>query len=99
MSKVRLWIYVGVISFSVSVYSQINSDDLNSGLRLNHEKKYNEAILALSQNPRPHGCKKLTDKGGYRIRVGNYRILYTVDDKAKAVVVYRIKIRGEATYK
>ena len=58
-----------------------------------------EAILTLSQNPRPHGCKKLTDKEGYRIRVGNYRILYTVDDKAKAVVVYRIKIRGEATYK
>src|SRR3989338_9491306 len=44
MSKVRLWIYVGVIFFSVSVYSQINSDDLNSGLRLNQEKKYREAI-------------------------------------------------------
>lgn len=58
-----------------------------------------KAILALAQNPRPHGCKKLTDKEGYRIRVGNYRILYTIDDKTKIVVIYRIKIRSEATYK
>ena len=49
MSKVRLWIYGGVIFFAVSVYSQINSDDLNSGLRLNHEKKYNEAILLFNK--------------------------------------------------
>ena len=70
-----------------------------SGIPSAFQANIDEAILALSQNPRPHGCKKLTDKGGYRIRVGNYRILYTVDDKAKAVVVYRIKIHGEATYK
>jgi mRNA interferase RelE/StbE len=58
-----------------------------------------KTILSLSQNPRPHGCKKLTGREGYRIRVGNYRILYTIDDKAKIVVIYRIKIRGESTYK
>jgi mRNA interferase RelE/StbE len=62
-------------------------------------KNLDEAILSLSQNPRPYRCKKLTDKEGYRIRVGDYRILYTVDDKVKMVVIYRIKIRGEATYK
>ncbi len=58
-----------------------------------------KAILNLSQNPRPHGCKKLTDKEGYRIRVADYRILYTIDDRLKMVVVYRIKIRGKDTYK
>ncbi|MBI3354552.1 MAG: type II toxin-antitoxin system RelE/ParE family toxin [Nitrospirae bacterium] len=58
-----------------------------------------KAILSLAQNPRPHGCKKLTDKEGYRIRVGNYRILYTIDDKANIVVVYRIKIKGKSTYR
>lgn len=46
-----------------------------SFLRENIDK----AILDLSHNPRPHGCKKLTDKEGYRIRIGNYRILYTID--------------------
>ncbi|MBI5748692.1 MAG: type II toxin-antitoxin system RelE/ParE family toxin [Nitrospinae bacterium] len=58
-----------------------------------------KAILSLSQNPRPHGCKKLTGREGYRVRVSNYLILYTIDDKTKVVVIYRIKIRGESTYK
>ncbi len=58
-----------------------------------------KTILFLAQNPRPHGCKKLTDKEGYRIRVGNYRILYTIDDKARIVIIYRIKIKGKSTYK
>ena len=58
-----------------------------------------KAILTLTHNPRPGGCKKLTNKEGYRIRIGNYRVLYTVDDKERAVTIYRIKIRGEATYK
>jgi len=56
-------------------------------------------ILSLAANPRPHAAKKLTEKEGYRIRSGNYRILYTIDDKAKIVVVYRIKIKGKSTYK
>jgi mRNA interferase RelE/StbE len=58
-----------------------------------------KAILALSSDPRPRNAKKLTDKEGYRIRLGDYRILYTIDDEAKVVVIYRIKIRGESTYK
>ncbi len=58
-----------------------------------------KAILSLSPNPRPRNSKKLTEKEGYRIRAGNYRILYTIDDEAKTVVVYRIKIKGKSTYK
>lgn len=53
----------------------------------------------MTDNPRPYGSKKLTEKEGYRIRVGDYRILYTIDDEAKVIVVYRIKIKGKATYK
>ena len=56
-------------------------------------------ILSLASAPRPHGCKKLTEKEGYRIRVGNYRILYMIDDAAKVVVVYRIKIKGKSAYR
>lgn len=45
-------------------------------------------IEGLKTNPRPHGCKKLTDYGGaYRLRHGNYRIIYTVHDKELVVVV------------
>jgi mRNA interferase RelE/StbE len=65
--------------------------------------KYRQAIdkeiLALASNPRPEGSKKLTEKEGYRFRIGNYRILYTIDDSAKVIVVYRIKIKGKSTYR
>ena len=38
------------------------------------------AIAALAQNPRPRGFKKLKGRDGYRIRVGNYRIIYDIFD-------------------
>ena len=57
--------------------------------------RIDKALQALSGNPRPAGCTKLTAKEGYRIRVGNYRILYTIDDQARTIVVYRIKHRRE----
>ena len=53
-------------------------------------------ILSLSENPRPFGCKKLTADEGYRIRSGDFRILYRVDDNAKEVIIYRVKHRREA---
>lgn len=54
-------------------------------------------IESLGQNPRPHGCKKLS--GGqnlWRIRVGNYRVLYRIDDSGKAVDVVAVRHRREA---
>lgn len=53
-------------------------------------------IIALKENPRPHGCLKLTAEQGYRIRSGSYRIIYRIDDKKREIFVYRIKHRKEA---
>ncbi|GGH15953.1 type II toxin-antitoxin system RelE family toxin [Mucilaginibacter phyllosphaerae] len=39
-----------------------------------------DAIASLGQAPRPQGYKKLTGREGYRIRVGNYRIIYNIID-------------------
>jgi len=64
-----------------------------------HRASIDKIIISLSTNPRPQGFRKLTAKEGYRTRAGNYRILYTVDDETNTVVIYRIKIRGKATYK
>ena len=53
-------------------------------------------LEALELEPRPTGCKKL--KGGrdeWRIRVGDYRIVYVVDDVKLRVSVTRIRHRGE----
>jgi len=37
-------------------------------------------IKALEENPRPHGCEKLTGQERYRLRQGRYRIVYSVQD-------------------
>lgn len=55
-----------------------------------------EKLLSLQNNPRPHGCLKLTAKEGYRLRSGEYRILYRIDDKKKCLFIYRIKHRRES---
>ena len=53
-------------------------------------------IEALAEDPRPPGCAKLTGlKDTYRVRVGDYRILYEVHDRLVLVVVVRIGHRRD----
>ena len=53
-------------------------------------------IKTLSENPRPSGCRKLTgSKNDWRIRISDYRIIYEIDEKAKAVRIMRIRHRRE----
>ncbi len=49
-----------------------------------------EKIGALSENPRPHDCKKLSAQEKYRIRCGSYRILYSIEDDI--LIVYVVKV-------
>ncbi|MBI4562631.1 MAG: type II toxin-antitoxin system RelE/ParE family toxin [Candidatus Rokubacteria bacterium] len=56
------------------------------------------AIFHLRENPRPPGTEKLTGQAAYRIRISNFRILYTVDDKAKEVRIEAVRKRDERTY-
>lgn len=54
-------------------------------------------IKALAENPRPAGCRKLvSSERDWRIRVGDYRVVYEIDDEANAVRVMRVKRRQEA---
>lgn len=53
-------------------------------------------IAALADEPRPHGCEKLTGQGDrYRVRQGRYRIVYGVDDSVLRVDVVKIGHRKE----
>jgi mRNA interferase RelE/StbE len=52
-------------------------------------------IKALGNDPCPPGSIKLTAEEGYRLRSGQYRVIYRIDDGAKIVYVYRIKHRRE----
>jgi len=53
------------------------------------------SIRQLKTNPRPYGVKKLIGGIGWRIRIRDYRILYTIEDKQKLITIYRVKHRRE----
>jgi len=53
-------------------------------------------VEALAENPRPHGARKIEgEETAYRVRVGDYRIVYEVHDRALIVVVMNIGHRRE----
>lgn len=54
-------------------------------------------IDSLADQPRPAGCKKLQgSENEYRIRIGNYRIIYTVEDVIKIVTIIKVADRKDA---
>ena len=56
-----------------------------------------ERIQALSENPRSHGCRKIQGPSQlWRIRVGEYRVIYQIDDKDRIVDIIVIRHRSEA---
>lgn len=52
-------------------------------------------LIALADDPHPPGAEKLAGLEAFRIRVGDYRVVYEVDDSARVVVVTRIRHRRE----
>ena len=52
-------------------------------------------IKALGDNPRPSGCEKLTGQERYRLRQGQYRIVYSIQDKALTIWIVKIGHRKE----
>ena len=64
-------------------------------LQANTRNRIIKHLLTLEKNPRPSGIKKLQGEESYRLRVGDYRVLYTVDDKVKQVVILAIGHRRE----
>jgi len=55
------------------------------------------AFHALEANPRPHGCKKLVDENDlWRLRIGDYRVIYSIDDDRNVVEVRAVRHRSHA---
>ena len=54
------------------------------------------AIRALANNPRPPGCRKLAGtKNDWRVRVGDYRVVYEIADQHRVVRINRVRHRRE----
>lgn len=53
-------------------------------------------ILALSDNPRPARCEKLAgSRDRYRVRIGRYRVVYSISDRDRTVLVVRVADRKD----
>lgn len=53
-------------------------------------------IEALAENPRPHGCIKLEGEDNlWRIRSGDYRVVYEINDPLQVITIFRIRHRRE----
>jgi mRNA interferase RelE/StbE len=84
-----------VVKYSLEIKqsAQKELDALDDGLFSRIDRK----ILALADNPRPAGCKKLKGyKDQWRVRVGDWRVLYIIDDAQKMVAITRVAHRREA---
>jgi mRNA interferase RelE/StbE len=54
-----------------------------------------EKIFSLAENPRPPGCKKLTASESWRIRVGDYRVIYNISDTVLLIIIIDVGNRKE----
>jgi mRNA interferase RelE/StbE len=52
-------------------------------------------IITLAGNPRPPGCEKLSTQEEYRVRQGHYRVVYSIADAEKTVLVVKVAHRRE----
>ena len=66
------------------------------GLPAKMHDKIIEALLSLRDDPFPRSAKKLHGRQGARIRVGNYRVLYVVDERERKIEVISVADRKEA---
>ena len=58
-------------------------------------ERVRDAIFALGGEPRPAGCLKLAGRDGWRIRAGDYRVLYEIDDRSQVVTILHIGHRRD----
>lgn len=58
-----------------------------------------ERILSLEDEPRPQGCEKLSAQERFRIRQGDYRVVYSIDDARRTVEIFKVGHRSEVYQK
>jgi mRNA interferase RelE/StbE len=67
-------------------------------LKIIPEKDYRKIIASinkLSVEPRPSGCKKLKGRKAYRIRQGNYRVIYEINDTGLTIIIVDVADRKD----
>jgi mRNA interferase RelE/StbE len=82
----------------MAVYSIFFKDSVRKDLDSipnNYLQRIMELIGTLADNPRPVGCEKLSGQEKYRIRQGDYRIIYSIQDAQLTIWVVKVGHRRE----
>lgn len=78
-----------IVELSLSAQKQFNN------LPNSMAERVQAKLLELEENPRPMGCKKLKGRPAYRIRIGDYRAIYTINDNILTVIIIKIGHRRD----
>jgi mRNA interferase RelE/StbE len=81
------------VTYSISILRRAQKE--LSRLPSSPYEQVRDAIRALSFNPRPLGCEKLVARQGWRLKIGDYRVIYEIDDKGKALEILHIGHRRD----
>lgn len=79
-----------------SVYTSRAADRQLEKLPAQERERMEQAIYDLGDDPYPSGAVKVQGSSGYRIRRGDYRAIYEVDEQAREVTVTKVAHRREA---
>lgn len=66
------------MNYSIQIFRK--AQKALASLPINAYERVRDSIRALADTPRPDGCRKLAGRSGWRIRIGDYRVIYEVDD-------------------
>jgi len=79
-----------------SIHFKLSAEKSFAKLAKKEQLKIFKAIETLADNPRPHGVKKLKSKTPlYRIRVGDYRVIYTIEKDRVLISIVKIAHRRD----
>jgi len=89
-----------VYRVEISPAADRDLERLKTRIRMQDFERLRNAVRSLAGEPRPHGVRKIrgTQKA-YRIRVGNYRVVYDVYDSDNLVLILQIARKSETTYR
>jgi mRNA interferase RelE/StbE len=89
-----------VYRLEVSPAADRDLQRLKGRIRREDFERVRDAVRCLATEHRPHGVRKIKGAGrAYRIRVGNYRVVYEVYDDDNLVLIMQVARRSETTYR
>jgi len=89
-----------VYRLEVSPAADRDLEKLKGRIRRQDFERLRVVVSGLAEEPRPHGVRKIKGaERAYRIRIGNYRVVYEVYDNDNLVLILQVVRRNETTYR